>query len=75
MNELLIAAKDEAAREYGYPNFGVAATFSAAHVLIDRALEIYGDAQWNEAIEKAEECEALNFADYDKKQSIRKLKI
>lgn len=50
-------AKDQAAREYAYDDwedliFFNSMTANIEHY-IDRALEIYGDAQWNAAIEKA----------------------
>lgn len=72
--ELLQSAKDEAAREWGYELMDDAWGNSHIVKIINRAMEIYGQAQWNAAIDAAAECEALNFADYDKKQAILKLK-
>ena len=43
-------AKDKAAREYGYPNFEIATTLIAAHVIIDRAMEIYASQQRTDGI-------------------------
>ena len=50
--QLLQSAKDEAAREYGFPNFQIAATLIAAHVIIDRAMEIYASQQRTEWIKQ-----------------------
>lgn len=54
--ELLQSAKDEAAREINRDNWDEVTRlepFSKLEIVITRALELYGDAQWNAAIEKA----------------------
>ena len=60
-------AKDQAAREYGYRDYNTIFTsYEIGEVpkqsfenFTNRALEIYGNAQWNAAIEKAAESAEL----------------
>lgn len=80
MNKKLQAAKDHAAMELYFCDYQQAIEENQLISNIESetfwhlAMEIYGQAQWNAAIDAAAECEALNFADYDKKQAILKLK-